>query len=68
MIEKLNYDLLRDTSFMFGQKVLYDKINEIIDAINKLEIDEIMKRANELQEVKNDADMPLQEMHKTSRP
>lgn len=48
MIEKLNYDLLRDTSFMFGQKVLYDKINEIIDAINKLEIDEIMKRANEL--------------------
>lgn len=36
MIEKLNYDPLRDLP-MFEHKVLYDKINEIIDTINKLE-------------------------------
>ena len=36
MIEKLNYDPLRDLP-MFEHKVLYDKINELIDVINKLE-------------------------------
>lgn len=36
MIKKLNYDPLRDLP-MFEHKVLYDKINEIIDVINKLE-------------------------------
>lgn len=36
MIEKLNYNPLKDLSF-FEHEVLYDKINELIDAINKLE-------------------------------
>ena len=36
MREKLNYDPLRDLP-MFEHKALYDKINELIDAINKLE-------------------------------
>ena len=36
MIEKLNYDPLKDLP-MFEHKVLYDKINELIDVINKLE-------------------------------
>lgn len=35
MIEKLNYDPLRD-DFMFSHKVIYDKINEMIDVINNL--------------------------------
>lgn len=39
MIEKLNYDPLKDLP-MFEHKVLYDKINELIDVINKLEGDE----------------------------
>lgn len=46
MIEKLNYDPLKDASFMFGNKVLYDKIDEIIDAINKLETEKIIDAAN----------------------
>ena len=36
MIEKLNYDPLKDLP-MFEHKVLYDKIKEIIDTKNKLE-------------------------------
>lgn len=36
MVEKLNYDPLKDLP-MFEHKVLYDKINELIDVINKLE-------------------------------
>lgn len=39
MIEKLNYDPLKDLP-MFEHKVLYDKINELIDVINKLEGEE----------------------------
>ena len=39
MIEKLNYDPLRDLP-MFEHKVLYDKINELIDVINKLKGEE----------------------------
>ncbi len=35
MIKKLNYDPLKDLPF-FEHKVLHDKINEIIDTINKL--------------------------------
>lgn len=47
MIEKLNYDPLRDGS-VFSPKLLYDKINEIIDVINKLETDKIIDTANKL--------------------
>ena len=36
MMEKLNYNPLRD-DFMFSHKVLYDKINEIIDKNKELE-------------------------------
>ena len=54
MIEKLEYDPLRDTSFMFGNRVLYEKINEIIDAINKLETDKVLDEANKLKGKKND--------------
>lgn len=39
MIEKLNYDPLKDLP-MFEHKVLYDKINELVDVINKLEGEE----------------------------
>lgn len=39
MIEKLNYDPMRDLP-AFEHKVLYDKINELIDAINKLKEEE----------------------------
>ena len=48
MIEKLNYEPMKDPSFMFGNGVLYDKINEIIDAINKLETEKIIDAANKL--------------------
>lgn len=36
MIKKLNYDPLRGYD-VFSPQLLYDKIDEIIDAINKLE-------------------------------
>ena len=36
MIEKLNYDPMKDLP-IFEHKVLYDKINEIIDNLNKVE-------------------------------
>lgn len=36
MIEKLKYDPMKDLPF-FEHKILYDKINELIDVINKLE-------------------------------
>ena len=39
MIEKLNYDPMKDLP-IFEHKVLYDKINELVDAINKLEGEE----------------------------
>ena len=39
-IDKLNYDPLKGARAAYGSQIIYEKINEIIDAINKLEREE----------------------------